>query len=60
MFESVPIDGKVVLMFLIKNDVDLIHVSGSFKNDINCLCEEFMNILFEQIAYYLQFTKDQE
>ena len=47
MFDSIPEDGKIVLlMFLIKNDVDLLNECEVLKSDINRLClesEEIMN-----------------
>ena len=41
-FESIPDYRKIVIiMFLIKNDDDLIQECGYLKNDINRLCLEF-------------------
>ena len=34
LFESIADYRKIVLMFLIKNDVDLIHERGNLKDDI--------------------------
>ena len=55
MFESIPGYRKIVLlMFLIKNDVDLLNESGLLKRDINCLYLEWKkNILMEQKEEYL-------
>ena len=35
-------------MFLIENDVDVLHECGLLKSDINCLYKEFKNIILEQ------------
>ena len=53
MFESIPDYRKIVLlMFLIKNDSDLLNECGFLKNDISSLKKEFRNILLEQIEEY--------
>ena len=42
LFESLPDFRKIVLlMFLIKNDSELIKECGRLKSDINRLCLEF-------------------
>ena len=49
MFESIPDYRKIVLiMFLSKNDDDLLNEFGYIKNDINRLILEFEKILMEQ------------
>ena len=46
LFESIPNYRKIVLLlFLIKNDVDLLNECGFPKHDINRLNNEFRNIL---------------
>ena len=48
MSESIPDYGKIVLlMFLIKNDVDLLNECGYLKNDINRQNIEFKNMFME-------------
>ena len=42
LFESIPdYRKKVLLLFLIGNDVDFLHECGFSENDINHLCLEF-------------------
>ena len=42
LFESIPDYKKIVLlMFLIKNDVDFLHEVGFSERDINRLISEF-------------------
>ena len=49
IFESKTDYRKIVLlMSLIKNDVDLLNECGFLKNDINRLCLEFKKKLLEQ------------
>ena len=61
IFESIPDYRKMVfLLFLIKNDKDLLLEIGFSKNDINRLNFEFKNILIEQHEDYLDYVKDQE
>ena len=58
MFESIPEYRKVVfLMFLFKNDVDLLAECGYLKNDNNSLCLEFKKISLEQNKEYIDFIK---
>ena len=60
-FESIP-DYKniVLLMFLIKNDVNFLNECGFLKGDINFLYKEFKNILLELNEDYLDHIKNQE
>ena len=61
MFESIPDYRKIVLlMFLTKNDVDLLNECGYIKNDINRLNLAFKNILMEQYEEYLDYIKNEE
>ena len=53
-FKSIPdYRKKVILRFLIINDVDLSTECGILKNDINHLCLEFEENLMEQNEDYL-------
>ena len=48
LFESIPDYKKVVLiMFLIKNDVNFLYECGFLRGDINFLLKEYKNILLE-------------
>ena len=61
LFESIPDYEKIVLLiFLIKNDVNLLKEIGFSKNNINLLNLEFKNILIEEFENYLDYIKDQE
>ena len=61
LFESIPDYKKtVLLMFLIKNDVNFLYECGFLKGDINFLCKEFKNILLEMNEEYLDHIKNQE
>ena len=61
LFESLPDYKKIVLlMFLIKNDVNFLYECGILKGDINFLYEEFKNILLELNEDYLDHIKNQE
>ena len=61
LFESITDYRKIVLlMFLIKNDNDLLKECGFSKDDINRLCKEFKNILIEQNEEYIAIIKDQK
>ena len=54
LFESIPDYKKIVLlMFLIKNDVNFLYESGLLKGYINFLYKEFQNNLFELNEDYL-------
>ena len=61
LFESIPNYRKVVLLiFLIKNDRDLLLEIGFSERDINSLNKEFKNILLELNEEYLDHIKNQE
>ena len=61
LFESIPDYKKIVLlMFLIKNDVNFSYECGFLKGDINFLYKEFKNILLELNEHYLDHIKNQE
>ena len=58
LLESVPDYRKIVLlMFLIKNDVDLLVEFGFSKIDGRWLSQEFENILYEQFEDYVNYIK---
>ena len=61
LFESIPDYKKIVLlMFLIKNDVNMLYECGFLKGDINFLYKEFKNILLELNEDYLDHIKNEE
>ena len=61
LFESIPDYKKIVLlMFLIKNDVNFLYECGFLKGDINYLYREFKNILLELNEDYLDYIKNKE
>ena len=61
LFESIPDYKKIVLlMFLIKNDVDMLYEYGFLRGDINFLYKEFKNILLELNEEYLDHIKNHE
>ena len=61
LLESIPDYRKVVLLlFLIKNDVDLLYECGYLKNDFNCLTKKFKTFLMEQNEEYLDYVKNEE
>ena len=61
LFESIPDYKKIVLlMFLIKNDVNFLYECGFLNGDINFLYKEFKNILLELNEDYLDHIKKQE
>ena len=61
LFESIPDYRKIVfLLFLIKNDKDLLHEVGFSERDINRLNLEFKNILIDQHEKYLDSIKNEE
>ena len=61
LFESIPDYKKIVLlMFLIKNDVNFLYECGFLKGDINFLYREFKKILLELNGDYLDHIKNQE
>ena len=61
LFESITDYKKIVLlMFLIKDDKNLLKEVGFSKNDINSLSLEFKNILLEEYENYLDYIKNEE
>ena len=61
LFESIPDFEKIVLLlFLIKNDVNFLYECGFLKGDINFLYKEFRNILLELNEEYLDHNKNPE
>ena len=61
IFESIPDYRKIVLlMFLIKNDKDLLLEIDFSERDINHLNLEFENILIEQHEECLEYIKNEE
>ena len=61
LFESMlDYKKKLLLIFLIQNDKNLLKEIGFSKNDINLLNLEFKNILLEEFEIYLDYIKDQE
>ena len=61
IFESIPDYRKtVLLMFLIKNDDDLLNECGYLKNDINRLKLEFKNLLMKKNEEYLIYLEIEE
>ena len=59
--ESIPDYKKIVLlMLLIKNDVNFLYECGFLKGDIKFLYKEFKNILLELNEDYLDYIKNQE
>ena len=60
-FESIPDYKKIVLLlFLIKNDVNLLYECCFLKCDNNFLYREFRNILLELNEEYLDYIKNEE
>ena len=61
LFQSKPDYRKIVfLMFLIKDDKNLLKDVDFSKNDVNLLYSEFKNSLLEEYENYLDYVKDQE
>ena len=61
LFESINDYKKIVLlMFLIKDDKNLLKEVGFSKNDINLLSLEFKKILLEEYENYLDYIKNEE
>ena len=61
LVESKPDYKKIVfLMFLIRNDKDLLEECGFSKSDDNRLSLEFKKTLIEQNVEYLDHIKNQE
>ena len=60
-FESIHDYKKIVLLiFLIKNDKNLIKEIGFSKNDISRLSIEFSSLLLEELEDYLSCIKNIE
>ena len=60
-FESIPDYRKIFLiMFLIKDDKNLLEQVGFSKNENNQLSLEFENILLEEYEIYLSYIKNEE
>ena len=61
IFESIHDYKKIVfLIFLIRNDKNLLHEVGFSQRDINRLSIEFKNILIEQHEEWLDYIKNEE
>ena len=61
LFESISDYKKIVLLlFLIKNDVNFLYEHGFLKSDIIFLYKEFKNILLELNEDYLDHIEKQE
>ena len=61
LFESIPDYKKIVLlMFLIKNDVNLLYECGFLKGEIHYLYKKFKNILLELNDEYLDHIKNEK
>ena len=61
LFESIEDYRKIVLLiFLIKNDKNLLLEIGFSERDINRLDLEFKNILLEPHEEYLDYVKNEE
>ena len=61
LFESIPDYKKIVLlMFLIKNDVNFLYECGFSKGVINFLYKEIKNFLLELNEEYLDHIKVEE
>ena len=61
LFESIPDYRKIVLiMFLIKIDVNLLFECGFLKGDIHYLYKKFKIILLELNEEYIDYIKNEE
>ena len=61
MTESIADYRKIVLiMFLIKNDVNLLYECGFLKSDLHYLYKKYKNILLELNQEYLDCIKNEE
>ena len=61
LFESILDYTKIVLiLFLIKDDKDLLDEVGFSENDINRLSLEFKTILMEQFEEHLDYIKNEK
>ena len=58
--ESIPDYKKTLLLFLIKNDKDLLHETGFSERDINRLNLEFEIFLKNQQEEYLDYIENAE
>ena len=59
-YESIPDSRKIVLlMTFIKIYVDFLGECGFLKNDFNCLCLVFKNIIMEQNEVHLEDIKNE-
>ena len=61
LFESIPDSKKIVLlMFLVKDDVNFLYECGFLKGDINYLYKEFKNTLLKLNEDHLDHIRNQE
>ena len=61
LFESIPDYKKIILLiFLIRNDVNLLYECEFLKGDIHYLYKKYKNILLELNEEYLDHIKNQE
>ena len=61
IFESIEdYKKRIILIFLIQNDKNLLEEIGFSKNDIDRLSLEFKNILIKQHEEYLSYIKNEE
>ena len=61
LFESIPDYRKIVLLlFLIKNDVNSLSECEFLKGDMHYLYKKFKNIFFELNQDYLDYIKNEE
>ena len=61
LIESIPDFRKIkLLMFLIKNDNNLLKEVGSSKNDIIQLSLEVQNFLYEKNDEYLDYIENEK
>ena len=60
LFESTPDLRKIVLiLFLFKNDVDILHECSYLKTDINWLCLEFDKLSMEDNEEELNYFENE-
>ena len=60
LFESIPDYRKIVLLFLIKNDFDLLNECGFSKTDNNRLCKKLKKVLIKLNENYIVCIKNEE
>ena len=61
LFESIEDYRKIILLiYLIKDDKNLLHEIGFSERDINRLNSEFKNILINHHEEYLDYIKNEE